>query len=805
MSIGLGINIQKKREQLAGPLREAIVDGKHPGLLLDFDDEYYLANGGKKSLDEVLTHSRAGNATMVDSDGLIKWAPHNLLLRSEEFDNSFWAAYAARTVVANATIAPDGTTTADEVIANTPNTSNGAFENTVTVPVGSTISFYAKASTVDFVAVGAAIPVFNAWFDLSTGAVESSANCTASIINVGNGWYRCVLADVTISSGRLLIAPKPTTGTGDPWSNVSNAVGDSVYLWGAHLYRSDLGGMVDVPAGERVIPSASTYVPTTSSARYLPRVGHHVYNGSAWVNEGVLAESEARTNLLTYSSEFDNADWDKYEATVTANDTAAPDGTTTADKLVEDSSNDFHFIKQNISNSTDYVVSVYAKDAGDSRYLAFTGSGIGSADEAPIFDLVNGTVDVGNTTTIIKSASIEPVGNGWYRCIASFTSPVSANSINISIVTSSTDNTTPAYTGDGTSGIYLWGAQLEAAPTPSSYIPTAGSTVTRAAETFTIPAANLPWPTETYGSELVTNGTFDSDTDWSKGTGWTIGSGVATAVGAGGYLVQTNILGNGVTKIIKVSWDQTITSGTRFRFFARNGADSASNATVLSASATGGATYGAGNCNGSGTFTVYVQTTDGFSFKLLAESGNDGTVDNISVRELTRYPVSIQMNGRLSYADEGSAGQVTYAQWEDDTNNRITLSLDTDSTATGEVNFTQVEGGTADTVASSATEYAPGILVPFNIASRHGMTFVNGAVDGVALTANTTPTNLPDLSATDLDLAYDYMGTVERFRVWGVDLGDTGLETATAPSLEPSLSLTFDSSESSFVVDDWSA
>lgn len=50
MSIGLGINIQKKREQLAGPLREAIVDGKHPGLLLDFDDEYYLANGGKKSM-----------------------------------------------------------------------------------------------------------------------------------------------------------------------------------------------------------------------------------------------------------------------------------------------------------------------------------------------------------------------------------------------------------------------------------------------------------------------------------------------------------------------------------------------------------------------------------------------------------------------------------------------------------------------------------------------------------------------------------------------------------------------------------
>jgi trimeric autotransporter adhesin len=136
------------------------------------------------------------------------------------------------------------------------------------------------------------------------------------------------------------------------------------------------------------------------------------------------------------------------------------------------------------------------------------------------------------------------------------------------------------------------------------------------------------------GSELVTNGTFGTDTGWTKGTGWTIGSGVATVVGDGSALVQTNILGNGVAKIIKVSWDQTITSGTRFRFFARNDTDGA-NAAILSGSATGGATFSANNgyCYGSGTFTVYVQTTDGFSFKMTVASGNDGTLDNISVVE----------------------------------------------------------------------------------------------------------------------------------------------------------------------------
>ena len=72
------------------------------------------------------------------------------------------------------------------------------------------------------------------------------------------------------------------------------------------------------------------------------------------------------------------------------------------------------------------------------------------------------------------------------------------------------------------------------------------------------------------------------------------------------------------------------------------------------------------------------------------------------------------------------------------------------------------------------------------------------------MTEDTTPVELPDLSATDLDLGFDYMGTIGTFRVWDQDLGDDGIVTATAPSLEPSLSLTFDGSGLSFTVLDWS-
>jgi len=171
MSIGLGINIQKKREQLAGPLREAIVDGKHPGLLLDFDDEYYLANGGKKSLDEVINFTRAGNATMVASDGLIKWAPHNLLTYSEDF--SQWNKNSA-TVTANDTTAPDGTTTADKLVCSVDN-AGIVFEDIAPASgVAHTFSVYLKAGTHQYAFLSLTrsnIEWYAAVFDLSAGTV----------------------------------------------------------------------------------------------------------------------------------------------------------------------------------------------------------------------------------------------------------------------------------------------------------------------------------------------------------------------------------------------------------------------------------------------------------------------------------------------------------------------------------------------------------------------------------------------------------------------------------------------------------
>ena len=145
-----------------------------------------------------------------------------------------------------------------------------------------------------------------------------------------------------------------------------------------------------------------------------------------------------------------------------------------------------------------------------------------------------------------------------------------------------------------------------------------------------------------------------------------------------------------------------------------------------------------------------------------------------------KYAVGIQMQGTMTYADTGAFPEALFYRWYEDANNIIDAFIGT-NLGTGQYRTRQSAGGVLDQVIqSNADYYTPGINVPFNIASRHGSTFVNGAVDGTALTEDTTPTELPDLSATDLQLGYDFMGTIDEFRMWGgMDIGDTTIASAT--------------------------
>jgi hypothetical protein len=160
---------------------------------------------------------------------------------------------------------------------------------------------------------------------------------------------------------------------------------------------------------------------------------------------GTLQYAEA--NMLLYSEQFDDPSWTKNNVTVSPNVTTAPDGTLTADKLVESATTSQHILQQVNTRvaSLSYTYSVYAKIAEWTSFQLQLGSG------GPIgtFNLVAQTASFGTGAT---AATIQDVGAGWFRCTV--TGPANASSF-----TYIYKNAT-SYLGDGVSGIYIWGAQL---------------------------------------------------------------------------------------------------------------------------------------------------------------------------------------------------------------------------------------------------------------------------------------------------------------------------------------------------------
>jgi hypothetical protein len=256
--------------------------------------------------------------------------------------------------------------------------------------------------------------------------------------------------------------------------------------------------------------------------------------------------------LLTYSDDFSNAAWIKTQSTITSNTIIAPDGALIGDKLVENTATAQHFIGFSIAlaASTQYTVSVYAK-AGERTRVQLSGSsgGWGSFSTA-VFDLANGTV-VTNTGSF-TSASITPVGNGWYRCTAtgaSQASPITAQAVQVVLVQS---GTTTSYTGDGYSGVYIWGAQLEARSFASSYIPTVASQVTRSEDSASMTGTNFSSWFRTDEGTLYVEGSTQNNVDAAIGAS---AQNVAPLVG----------LGDGLTNQFRL--DRNDTGVAAFRAF----------------------------------------------------------------------------------------------------------------------------------------------------------------------------------------------------------------------------------------------
>jgi hypothetical protein len=235
-----------------------------------------------------------------------------------------------------------------------------------------------------------------------------------------------------------------------------------------------------------------------------PRFDHSYDSVSGSVRSLGLLVEESRTNLLLRSEDFGDDYWFKARCSISVNTIAAPDGNVTADTLIEDESNNTHRLLASaaiVTANSVVTFSVYfkAKERSQINLYVDESTAAGGAFFSAYYSSSGVTGSSSGGGASYTSGSVQALGNGWYRASIIGTLAGGYTSYRCSVFPSV--NGSINYQGDGTSGIYLWGAQLETGAFPTSYIPTTTSTVTRTADNVSMVGENFSsWYNQSEGT-----------------------------------------------------------------------------------------------------------------------------------------------------------------------------------------------------------------------------------------------------------------------------------------------------------------
>jgi hypothetical protein len=367
-----------------------------------------------------------------------------------------------------------------------------------------TWSIYVKMDSPDYTAIALywnSSGTTHARFNLLTGQVtldHGSGHIEASMEDVGDGWWRCVAthSQHSSTSATMYVLVDDTSATDFMrWSETDGPDGvKGLFAWHPQIEARDFVTAYTPTNGTPI----TKYQPQLMFASPdQPRFDHDVLTGES---KGLLIE-ESRTNLIEYSQDFDNVAWTESRSFFSLNKIIAPDGTLTGREFIENTELGGHYVRSTFSvQSGNLTFSVYAKKANGSRYIQLRPYGLGNGIAYANFDVTNGVVvENGTGGSEFVSAKIIDVGNGWYRCI--MTANYSTSPTGALFGLSNTAVEIPYITGDNYSGIYIWGAQVEAGSFASSYIKTSGASATRSADDASITGENFSsWYRQDEGS-----------------------------------------------------------------------------------------------------------------------------------------------------------------------------------------------------------------------------------------------------------------------------------------------------------------
>jgi hypothetical protein len=424
---------------------------------------------------------------------------------SQQFNVPSWGLVNS-TLTTNAIIAPDGTLTATKLqeTAGSASTFYGVAQNPSFFIPGQTytMSVYAKAGERNALTLNVSGSNGYTQFNLITGTVQLQLGGNASIVSVGNGWYRCSTTFKTLNTGSNLLYHVIIINNSGADQYVGTP-GYGIYIWGAQL---EIGSSPTIyePTGANAIPSSNALSKLDSAGNY--------YTGGT-IDEVTFNpnQNEYRKNLLQWSTTFSSSNYGRASATLINNANTAPDGTFTASKLLDDNTNARHGLQYFISQSAGtiagatYTASIYAKAAENNFVqLVFGMAPYPYVRGGAIVDLTTGAITnyFSNAPQYYNFSTVY-IKDGWWRVIVTIKidNVTTSDYFEVNTLNSSANGT--GYIGNTTpSGTYIWGPQLELGNQATIYEPTVVNA---------IPSSNTLSKLDNSGNHYL-SGTYDEFT-----------------------------------------------------------------------------------------------------------------------------------------------------------------------------------------------------------------------------------------------------------------------------------------------------